>query len=609
MKKISLLLAFIAFTATLSAQYMIIGQDSISLADFKKEYAYGLENNGVEKTIKTTQDFILLQQFAKSRQVDTTAVFKEGMWKREGDLRKEFFYPKEVSEPVLQDFMNFSKTEKQIQMFIVQKEAGDTNDYQKIYDDMKSGKMTIEDAITKYTKGGAEPFYIKPGSIDNTLYTQIRNLPNGSYSPLINNASYAAFAKVLNTRPSLGYMIFGTISYPNDAGAESTKTKIYNDLKAGKKFEEVANTYGSSEHEKNNAGVVLGSPTLPDEVYAVLKDQKRGFYSQPILIGDKYFIFNIYQLFPYNLDDENRNFFFKEMQNTLYSEVLEDKMLAYIKSQPGFKEFPLVKELRKSYSEFSSYTKDSDVLFQYNNIKTTVGDLKKIVEGHTEEAAKLSPLEWSDAFGNLEDQNLMKAYSQDFPNRKDIKKQLDETRRTLYSDYVFSKYLKEEISKHPEWLTEYYNANKSKYVWENRAKGRVAIIADPKLIPEIQKEIKDPKNWEALKAKYYGKLNAENQILVHFEAGEMSEDADVFNKYKVPYQKGIHTTKMEKRDLVIAIDELLPPTQMTEAEAADLLKDAVTDQKLNETIEQQRAKTKIIVQPQFLSDLEKNFKK
>lgn len=236
MKKISALLAFIAFTATISAQYMIIGQDSISLADFKKEYAYGLENNGVEKTIKTTQDFILLQQFAKSQQVDTTAVFKEGMWKREGDLRKEFFFPKEVSEPVLQDFMNFSKTEKQIQMFMVQKEAGDTNDYQSIYNDVKSGKMTIEDAISKYTKASADPFYIKPGSIDNTLYTQIINLPNGSLSPLTNNSSYAAFVKVLNTRPSLGYIIFGTISYPNDANAEATKTKIFNDLKAGKKI-------------------------------------------------------------------------------------------------------------------------------------------------------------------------------------------------------------------------------------------------------------------------------------------------------------------------------------------------------------------------------------
>jgi peptidyl-prolyl cis-trans isomerase SurA len=48
---------------------------------------------------------------------------------------------------------------------------------------------------------------------------------------------------------------------------------------------------------------------------------------------------------------------------------------------------------------------------------------------------------------------------------------------------------------------------------------------------------------------------------------------------------------------------------MTIAEAADLLKDAVTEQKLQEIIAEQKAKTKIVVQPEFKNDLEKNFKK
>ncbi|AZB21867.1 hypothetical protein EG338_07155 [Kaistella haifensis] len=179
----------------------------------------------------------------------------------------------------------------------------------------------------------------------------------------------------------------------------------------------------------------------------------------------------------------------------------------------------------------------------------------------------------------------------------------------MFSDYIFSKYLNEEIAKHPEWLTEYYNKNKAKYFWGNRAEGRVAIIADEKLNSEIQKEIKNPKNWENLKAKYYGKLNDKKQILVHFEKGEMSEDADVFTKYKVPFKTGVHQTKMEERSLVIAIDQILPPTQMTQEEAKELLKDAVTEVKLSEIIAQQKANTNIVIQPEFMKDLEKNFKK
>ena len=48
---------------------------------------------------------------------------------------------------------------------------------------------------------------------------------------------------------------------------------------------------------------------------------------------------------------------------------------------------------------------------------------------------------------------------------------------------------------------------------------------------------------------------------------------------------------------------------MTQEEASELLKDAVTEQKLRETIAAQKAKTKIIIQPEFMKDLEKNFKK
>ncbi len=609
MKKILAIFAFLLLNFQISAQYMIIGKDSISLANFKKEYAYGLEHKGVENTIKTTQDFILLQQFAQAKKADTAASFREGLWQRESELRKESFFPKEVKDPLLQDFVDANKTEKKVLVFMIQKEETDKQDYQKIYDEVKSGKLTMEEAINTYAKVKAEPIYVKPGSLDNTLYNDLRKLQNGGYTQLINNSNFVAFAKLLDSRPSLGYIIFGSISYPNDFDADKQKEKIYADLKAGKKFEEVARTYGSSENEKKNAGVVLGSPTLPDEIYNDFKGKQKGYYTQPILMNNKYYIFNIYQIYPYALNDETRDFYFREMQNTLYAETLQDKMLAYIKAQPGFKEFPVSQNLKKSYTTFAAYKNDQDVLYQYNGIKKTVGDLKKMIAEYAEEAKKLTPQQWSEAYDNLENQNLMNAFSEDFANRKEIKIQLDETKKALYSDYVFSKYLKQEVENHPEWLTDYYNKNKSKYFWEKRAKGRVAIIADSNLINEVKKQIKDSKNWETLQKQYLGKLNAQNQILVHFEEGEMSEGADVFTKYKVPYEKGVHTTKMEKRDLVIAIDDLLPPTQMTEQEAIEMLKDDVTDLKLNEVISEQRAKTKIVVQPEFLQDLEKNFKK
>lgn len=598
-----------ALGGKLSAQYMIIGKDSISLADFKKEYQYGLQNTGIEKTINTTQDFVLLQQFAQEKKADTTASFREKMSEKEDGLRTKYFYPTNVIDPVLNAYLKDNQTEKEVLIFMVQKSADDKNDYQQIYNAVRSGKMTMEEAITKYTKGSAKAVYIKPGSIDNGLYAELKVLPNNSYTKFVNNSGFVAFGKVLNSRPSLGYVIFGTISYPKDANSETMKAKIYTDLKAGKSFQEVAKLYGANDHEKQNGGVVMGSPTLPNDVYDLFKGKKEGYFTpEPLLFGENYFVFNIYNVEPYSLTDKNREFFLREMNSSLYTEILQDKMIAYLKADPSYKELPEFANVKKSFQNFNS-AKENSVLYQYKNHKTTIGDLKKIIGDKKEEAEKLSPALWSDAISGVNTQDLLRFYSQDFTAQPAIKKELNEFKKGLYSDYIFSKYLTEEVVKHPEWTTDYYNKNKAKFLWGNRADGRVAIIADEKLNTEIETAIKDSKNWESLKAKYYGKLNDKKQILVHFEKGEMSEDADVFTKYKVPFKTGVHQTKMEERSLVIAIDKILPPTQMTIAEAADLLKDAVTEQKLQEIIAEQKAKTKIVVQPEFKNDLEKNFKK
>ncbi len=61
-----------------------------------------------------------------------------------------------------------------------------------------------------------------------------------------------------------------------------------------------------------------------------------------------------------------------------------------------------------------------------------------------------------------------------------------------------------------------------------RADARVAILTDLSIEKDITKEIKDAKNWDALNKKYYGKLNDKQQLMVHFEKGEMSENSRSF---------------------------------------------------------------------------------
>ena len=200
-------------------------------------------------------------------------------------------------------------------------------------------------------------------------------------------------------------------------------------------------------------------------------------------------------------------------------------------------------------------------------------------------------------------------YSKEFLNKKEVVEELSALKQNLLADYLFSYWMEEELKNNPKLLDDYFEAHKDKYVWEQRADARVAIISDLSTEKNITKEIENPKNWEGLNQKYYGKTNDKDQLLVHFEKGEMSENADVFKNYKIPFKVGVHKVKIQDKLLVIAIDGILPTSPMTREEAADQVKDAVTEEILNKTIADQYSKTKITIEPSFLKELNKNFKK
>ena len=599
-------LLFLAFLSYKS-QYLIIGKDSVSVQKFREENKYGLETAGINSSIKTYTDFKVLQQFAIDKKADTLSYFKAKMAEKNQQLREESFYPKPILQSALNEYLSANLVENKIQVFYVQKTENDTNDYKKIYDEVKNGTLKIEDAILKYSKLKAEPFFVKAGTVDIELEKELQSLQSGNYTKLINTPTLAAFAKLVERRPSLGYIIFGTISYPK-SDAEKMKTQIFEALKSGKKFEEVAKLYGSTDIEKNNAGIVMGSPVLPDEVYAAFKGKKEGEYTEPVLLGDKYFVFNIYSLIPYQNSEKHNKMFVKEMMSSQYSDVAYDKLVNSIVKSSKYKETPDFEKVKKSYQDFLNFKNDKAVLYQFGKTNFTFESLKKVIAENFKNADKLPADQWKYFVESKRNSDVFAAYSKDFSELPEIKSEMNKLKQNLLADYIFSYYIENELKK-PEILDEYYQKHKDKYVLESRADGRVAILTDLSVEKDITKEIENPKNWENLNKKYYGKLDGTQQLQVHFEEGEMSENADVFKIYKVPFQKGVHKVKMDKRLLIIAIDEILPPSQMSRQDAEQQLKTEVTEEILAKTIQEQRNKTKITLEPAFMADLEKNFKK
>lgn len=611
MKKIFFPVLLAVATQNLFAQYLIVGKDSISVKDYIRDNKYGLENSGTEKSVNATIDFLLLQQLAKEKKADTLNFFVNTVNQRLSEIREQKFYPKSVIDPLLTDFVASNQKEVQVLLFIKEKNADDKTDYKSLYNQVKTGKMTMEDFLAKNsTPETSKAFYVKPGMLDYELYQQVKNTPVNSYTSFIDKGNVVGFAKVVNTRPSLGYMIFGTLAIPKDDNYEATKSKIYKELESGKKFQAVVKDFGASEEEKNSGGAVMGSPILPDEVYNALKGQTKDFYTkEPILFNDKYFIFNIYSIEPYTLTDANRRFFQKELLATSYGDEAAKRLVRWLKTQEKFVETADFAEIKKSYQSYLNVKNPKAVLFSYGANKVTYEDLKKAIDSQYKNLEQIPTTQWSDLLNFQADQYIIGVYAKNFQNLPDVKPELNELKKNLFSEYIFSEYLKDELKNNPQLFTDYYNENKSKFIWEKRAESRAVVISNPALVKEIEKEVKDPKKWDALKEKYKNKVNDKNQVLVHFEQGKIQESADIFKKYNVPFKKGVFLTKIADRDVVVAIDDLLPEQQMTLEESKEDMNDAVTEKLLQKTIAAQRAKTKVEIQPAFMAELNKNFKK
>ncbi len=593
------------------SQYLIVGKDSISVKDYMKDNKYGLENSGPDKSVNSTVEFLLLQQLAREKKADTLNFFVNTVNQKLSELREQKFYPKNLVDPLLQDFVKSNNNEIQVLLFIKEKKAEDKTDYKALYNEVKSGKMKMEDFLAKNANPEAgKAFYVKPGMLDYDLYQQVKNAPVNSYTTFIEKPNVVAFAKVVNTRPSLGYMVFGVLTIPKDDNYETTKAKVYKELESGKNFQAVVKDFGATEEEKKSGGAVMGSPILPDDVYNALKGQKKNYYTkEPILFNDKYFIFNIYNLEPYVLTDANRAFFQKEMLSSSYGEEMTEKLTDWLKTQNKYTETANLAEIKKSYQNYLNPKDPKEILFTYGKSNVTYEDLKKAIDSQYKNLEQMPSNQWSDLVSYQALQYVLGNYARSFEDLPEIKPELDDLKKNLYSEYIFSEYLKNEVKNNPQLFTQYYNENKSKFVWEKRAVSRVAVISDPKLVKDVEKELKDSKKWEALKTKYKDQVNDKNQVLVHFEEGKVQESADIFKKHNVPFKKGTFLTKIGERDVIVAIDELLPEQQMTQAEAEPEMDDAVTEKLLQKTIADQRKKTKVEIQPAFMQELNKNFKK
>jgi hypothetical protein len=582
------------------AQHISVGDTKVSAQQFIKDHAYGLEKIGADKTIQNYVDFTLLQKMAIKKGSDTTQMFVKKTAEVENGIRQKNFMSADLLKKYTQKFAKDSQTEVKYFIFFKKLEAGDKTDYNKVYKEVTSGKMTMAQATEQYKSDVKEAQYIKAGVMDEEIESDLMHAPKNTFSKYISDGKFVLFAQKIDQRPSLGFMIFGSISYPNDEKAAEQKAAIYKALDEKKNFKKVAEEFGSTPQEKESANASRNSPILPDAVYEAFKTIKKGEFTQPILLNDKYHVFYMFDQLAIDEKAENQQFYSQAIARTSYQHRLMNEYAAQLKAK-GFATTPDYKKALQ-LAQFK-LMKPNTVLYTYQDFKQTVEGINKSL---TEQKAKLedfSPATWAKFLEKNQNGDVLKTYNQNMVKLPAYQEEVQSAQRNVRAEYVYSNVIKQAVRDDQEAMKKYYEDNKAtKYKKDDFFKIRLIAAKNESDLAEIKKDLNknlNKANWEALKTQYKDQKDDKKQDKVSFEEGNVEENSTFFSRNQLKNTVGIQEGKLGEKSIILSIDELLKNQILTFDEAKQRLEDDLADIKLDQFLDEEKKHTKITIEPEF----------
>lgn len=120
-------------------------------------------------------------------------------------------------------------------------------------------------------------------------------------------------------------------------------------------------------------------------------------------------------------------------------------------------------------------------------------------------------------------------------------------------------------------LKAFYEENKSKYMWENRAEATVYKCANEKVAEEVRKMLKDKAKKKYTNDDILKAINKDSQLNLNIESGKYSKgDNELVDK--IEWKKGLSVnTTIDKQIVFIDFENIIPPTNKTIAEAKGLI--------------------------------------
>lgn len=566
--------------------YLRINQDSISLTDFKKEYAKNIEAEGFDRAVKTYIDFALILEEANKTQVDTTSAFWGIYRESMKPTFDQYILNESVTEKLLPEVMHRFQNDRKIEIYGINVQnpynsaakAEDVAFMDNLRKNACNQATATEKVKTYLAKNKVSSIWVRPFKINRFMEKLAYATPVGACSEIQEYDNKIFFIKVVEERPNLGTFKVEYIT----TGHKVQAVRAYNSITDGEKWQRVRNNY------KNRKRIIkkVYEHDTPQEIYYILSQMEEGDISQPFEYEGYWHIIKL--LYHDQCKDVSgcKDWLVERLQNSDYKDEYMDYVQNIANQKVNIHEdtsalnevlkamgddffqsekqvnFMIDKPIWKTpNTKFTQY----NLIEKYNRARKILGDKTNFQQFTDDNLPK-----FKDSFILNEYINYTESYEPEYEKVSTLLKNSIKIHHYLENE-VYYEAMQDTIG-----MQNYMNSRAKDFTWPVRYDMKIYRYNKDEYGKKVVKMLKEGKTSTDI-LKEFKDVKAENNALeVFVTKGKFTqENPEIFSNFNP--EKNIQFGTFRNKKAVYQIIETLPPGMMTIKEAGKALTDAYKD--------------------------------
>lgn len=535
--------------------------------------------------------------------MDTVQAFVDELAGYRKQLAQPYLVDKDVSENLLKEAYERMKTDIRASHILIKCELGalpkDTmeaynkaikvrNELLKGSDFNKTARKYSDDPSVKDNSGDLG--YFSSMQMVYPFETAAYSTKQGEVSMPVRTRFGYHLIKVTDSRPAQGEVRVAHIMVkigPGASAEDSLKAaqkinEIYNKLKAGERFDDLARQYSDDPSSAKTGGALpmFGTGRMVPEFERAAFDLKNlNDYTQPTRTSYGWHIIRLLDKKPLGTYDELQAELKQKVQKDSRSDLSRTSMLNKIKAKYAFKEMPkakaeIISKVDSTVLE-GKWTADKAAglkgkLFSLGNKVYTQSDFADYIVNHQSKRSQGGVPEAiaNSLYSEYETESCL-AYEESkldslYPDFRNLMQEYRDgiLLFELTDKKVWSKAVKDTVG-----LKDFYEKNKNNYMWNDRIEATIYTCANAQIAAETHKMMKKIDDSDTLMAR----INKNSQLNLQVKYGKFTKgEQEIIDQ--IEWKPGL-TKDIEKDGQVVFVNvhKLIPAQPKTLEEAKGLV--------------------------------------